>query len=135
MKILFIFLGLFLITSCAHHRDVRPGANGIHRVVIPTDNSDHGARNAIEQANHYCEQFGKTAAIIEENNKYTGSMKEEDYKTAKTAAKVAQGVGVVGSVFGGKNERDLGHVALFGGAIADGAIGKGYTVEMKFKCQ
>ena len=122
--------------SCAHHRDVRPGADGIHRVIVRSED-DEGSRDALSQANHYCEkvQKNRSAAIVSEDKKYVGSMNESDYKTAKTVSKVAQGVGTAGMIFGGRNEKTAGGVVGFGGAIADGAIGKGYTIEMKFKCQ
>ena len=129
-------LGMALFaTACAHHRDVRPGADGVNRVVIQTDDTDEGGRNAIPQANHYCEQSNKHAAIIEEGSKYTGKMSEDSYRTGKTVSKVAQAVGGAGYVFGGKNERVAGGVVGLGGGIADSALGNGYTVDMKFKCQ
>lgn len=137
MKILnLIICGLaLLLASCAHHRDVRAGADGIHRVVVKAEDGNEGARDAISQANHFCEQSNKTAAFINEEKKYTGDMKEENYKTAKTASKVAQGLGSAAWVFGGKNESNAGGIVGLGGSIARGAIGEGYSVEMKFKCQ
>lgn len=136
ISLLSVFAALFL-SSCAHHRDVRAGAEGVHRVVIQTDDTEEAARDAIQQAEHYCSERagGKSAVFIEEDKKYTGDMKEDDYKKAKTVAKVAKGVGAAGWIFGGDNERKAGGVVGLGGGIADGVIGKGYTVEMKFKCQ
>lgn len=130
-----VFMSFLFLTGCAHHRDVRPGADGIHRVLIHTDNKEEAGQDAIRQANHFCEQQNKYAAIVDEKNNYVGSMKEEDYKNAKTAAKVAQAVGGAGWVFGGKNESTAGGIVGLGGGIADSVIGKGYTVEMRFKCQ
>jgi hypothetical protein len=128
-------LSVLGLGACAHHRDVRPGTEGVHRVVITTEDTDEGARDAIAQANHYCKQYDKSAAFIDENKKYTGSMKESDYKTAKTASKVASGVGGAAYVFGGKNEKTAGGILGLGGGIANAALGNGYTVEMKFKCR
>lgn len=137
VRILTTFALVALATGCAHHRDVRPGADNLHRVVIPTDDTEAANRDAVKQANHYCEEKrgGKSAVIVEENQKYTGSMDESSYKTAKTASKVAQAVGGAGYVFGGKNERTAGGIVGLGGGIADQAIGNGYTVDMKFKCE
>lgn len=135
LRILGLMGLLFLMAACAHHRDVRAGADGIHRVVVTSEEQENGARDAIDQANHYCKQFDKYAAFINEEKKYTGSMKEEDYKTAKTASKVAQAVGGAGYVFGGRNESTVGGIVGLGGGIARGAIGNGYTTEMRFKCQ
>ncbi len=129
-----IFSFIFL-SGCAHHRDVRPGADGTHRVLIHTDNQEQAAQDAISQANHFCEQQNKYAAIVDEKNNYVGTMKEEDYKNAKTAANVAKAIGGSGWVFGGKNERTAGGIVGLGGGIADAALGNGYTVEMRFKCQ
>lgn len=40
MKRIFLIASILSLASCAHHRDVRPGANGVHRVVIPTEDTD-----------------------------------------------------------------------------------------------
>jgi len=134
MKYILSLSCMVLLASCAHHRDVRPGADGVHRVLLTAEDTESGAQEAIAQANHFCEQRGKSAAFIDENKKYTGDMKEENYKTMKTAGKVATMVGGATYVFGGKNESNLGGIVGLGGAAADVAAGKGYTIEMKFKC-
>ncbi len=126
---------MFLSLSCAHHRDVRPGADGLHRVVVPTPDKDEGARNAIEQANHYCESQNKSAAFVEEKSNYKGDLPEADYKTGKTMTKVAKVVGGAAWVLGGSKESNIGGIVGLGGAAGDAALGNGYAVEMKFKCQ
>lgn len=135
MKLILGTTLLLLLAACAHHRDVRPGADGLHRVVLQSEDDDEGTQDAIAQANHYCEQKKKEAVFVNEEKKYTGSMKESDYKTAKTASKVASGVGGAAYVFGGQKESALGGIVGLGGGIANAAIGKGYTVDMKFRCQ
>ena len=132
MILLFAFM--FTLVSCAHHRDVRPGADGVNRVVIAVDEDMHGSREALSQASHYCESLGKRAAIVSEDKKYSGDMKEEDYKKAKTATKVIGAIGGVTSIFGGRNERKAGFATAIGAGVASDVIGKGYTFEMKFKC-
>lgn len=132
-KLALLFV-LFAV-GCAHHRDVRPGADGVHRVVIQTDDVDTATRNCIDQANHYCKEKKLEAAFINEDKKYTGDMDEQTYKNAKRATTVAKTVGGAVWVFGGKRESSLGGLAGLGGAAGDAALGKGYTVEMKFKCQ
>ncbi|MDZ4663045.1 MAG: hypothetical protein SGJ18_15645 [Pseudomonadota bacterium] len=123
-----------LFLGCAHHQDVRPGAEGVHRVVIQTDNEDEGERGAISQANHYCKGLGKSAAFIDENKKYTGDMSEQKYKDGKRLSNVAKVAGGATYVMGGRRESNLGGIVGLGGAVADAALGKAYTVEMKFKC-
>ena len=132
----FIFaVSILLLSACAHHRDVRPGADGIHRVVVTDDDKEEGARNAISQANHYCKESNKSAAFIEEDSKYTGSMDESSYKTAKTISKAATAAGGSVYVMGAKKESNVGGIVGTGGAIANSALGNEYKVEMKFKCQ
>lgn len=136
MKINIILLTvLCALISCAHHRDVRPGASGIHNVAVVAETPEEGSRDAISQANHFCKEQGKYAAIVEENQKYSGDMDESTYKNAKRGAKIAQAAGSAAWVFGNKGASDAGGVVGLGGGIADQAIGKGYTVRMQFKCQ
>ncbi len=125
-----------LLGACAHHRDVRPGADGVNRVVVKSDDNDEATRDAIAQANHFCKEKNKTtAAFVDENKKYTGDMDEKTYKNAKRASTVAKTVGGTVWAMGGKKESGLGGIAGIGGVAADEALGKAYTVEMRFKCQ
>jgi hypothetical protein len=124
------------LVSCAHHRDVRPASDGLHSVQVRTETKEEGARNALSQAKHFCEQRGKYAVIEKEHAEFNhSSMSEAEYNRAKTAAKVTKGVGSAAYVFGGTKESQLGGIAALGGSIADGAIGAGYVVSMKFRCQ
>ena len=125
---------LLLLIGCAHHRDVRPGADGVHRVILVTSDTADASRSAISQANHFCKERGKAAAFIDEKSEYTGDMDEADYKKAKRISKVAKGVGGAAFVFGKKRVSDAGAVVGLGGQVADSVIGDGYTVEMNFKC-
>ena len=135
MKRSLLILPVLMLAACAHHRDVRPGDNGVHRVTIRTEDTEAGSREAISQARHYCDEKKKEAVFISEESKYTGDMDESTYKNSKRAAKVAQGVGSAVWVFGGKKESAIGGVAGLGGGIADQALGEGYHVDMRFKCQ
>jgi hypothetical protein len=74
MKLGMIFSALFF-ASCAHHRDVRAGADGVHRVIVNTDEEDEGSREAIAQAQHFCEQRNLSAAFVKEDKKFTGFIK------------------------------------------------------------
>ena len=137
MKTAFLFcLSVAALTTagCAHHRDVRAGADGIHRVVISTDDADEGSRQAISQANHFCEQRGLSPAFVNEEAKYKGDMEESTYKNAKKATTAAKILGGTTYALGGKRESSLGGLVGLGGVVGDGVLGKGYSVEMKFKC-
>jgi hypothetical protein len=130
----FALMTLFVV-SCAHHKDVRPGVDGVHRVVIQTDDIDGATRKCIKEANHYCKQKDLEAAFITEDKKYTGDMKEEDYREAKRVTEAAKTVGGAIWVFGGRRASPLGGIVGLGGVAADSYLGDPYTVEMRFKCQ
>lgn len=135
-KVKFVYILIFtFLGACAHHRDVRPGVKGVHRVRVQAESVDQGSRSAVAQANHFCEQRGLQAAFINEDSKYTGDMDEDTYKTTKRVGKVAQYLGGTVWVLGkGRGTRDAGGLVGLGGSAAQIAAGKGYTVEMKFKC-
>ncbi|CAE80070.1 hypothetical protein AB1A81_10255 [Bdellovibrio bacteriovorus] len=120
--------------ACAHHPDVRAGADGVHRVVIASEDTEQGSREAIRQANSFCKERNQTAAFINENSQYKGDYDEKTYKTAKKASKAAQVLGSATYVLGGQTESTAGGIVGLGGAVADGVLGNGYNVEMKFKC-
>lgn len=130
-----ILLTVSFLAACAHHRDVRPGADGVHRVVVVAEDEKEGARNALSQANDFCGDRKLSAAIIEEKTAYTGSMDKDTYQKTKTGARIAKTVGGTAWVLGGKNESNLGGIVGLGGQAADAAAGEGFTTEMKFKCQ
>jgi hypothetical protein len=123
-----------LMSACAHHKDVRPGADGLHTVAVQTEDNEAGSREAIDQANHYCEQSGRSAAFVDENKKYTGDVDEATYKNAKMISKVAKSAGGAVWAMGGKKESRAGGVVGLGGQTVDSVLGEGYTVTMKFKC-
>lgn len=134
MKLVVVSTLLLMITSCAHHRDVRPGEE-THKVIIQTSSKEEGSRMAISQANHYCKQSGKQPVFTEEDQKYTGDMDEKSYQAGKKASDVAKVIGGTAYTLGGKNEKNAGGLIGLGGLAADAALGKGYTVTMSFKCR
>lgn len=135
MNKIILGISILVLSGCAHHRDVRPSAKGIHLVQFQTEDKNSGYQNAKSQADHFCEQSKKLAYVKKEGYKYTGDMDEKTYKTTKTASKVAQGVGGAGYVFGGKKEKTAGGIVGLGGAIVSGVAGEGYTYKMYFICK
>ncbi len=67
LKLLFIGLFCFNLYSCSspsareNRLDVRPGVDGVHRVVIITKNQVEGSREALNQADQYCKEIKKSA--------------------------------------------------------------------------
>lgn len=129
---LFIAICLILIiTSCSHHRDVRPGTQGVHHVKLKTGDTDSGEQAAINQAQYFCEKRDRDAAFVSEEKKYTGTMDEEDYKSAKKLSRAAQTAGYMTRILAGKR---FGTAVGIGGSIGDSILGKEYQVDMKFRC-
>ena len=131
---------LFLVASCAHHRDVRPGYDGVHSVLVRSQEKEWADREAISQANHFCSQRQLAPAFIDESNRYNGEMDEgtrDTIRRASTVAMVLGGVGAAGGYgYGHRGSRDVGTV--LGAAGTTGMImtgGEVYEARMTFKCQ
>ena len=128
-----------LLSGCSywsHHRDVRPDASGTHTIILNTDDHTSGYREAKSQADNFCSKQNKATYILSEEYRYVGTISESDYLALKAAARVARNVGKV--VWGlSKDEKgeDTGLATAAGGAIANDAIGIGYTYTVKFQCQ
>lgn len=123
------------LAACAHHRDVRPGEGGLNSVDLKVEDKGDGYRDAMDQAEHYCDKREERPIIVSEDTQYVGSMDEQSYKTGRTVAKVAQVAGGAGYIFGGESERRAGGVVGLGGLVGDAALGQGYRYSMKFRCK
>ncbi len=129
-----LILALATTAGCAHHRDVRPSADGVHWVELKAETEEEGARQALSQANHFCEERKMAAAIVSEDKTYKGDMDEKNYKTLKKAGKVAQAAGGTVYALGAPRESNIGGLVGLGGGIASGLAGEGYLVKLRFKC-
>lgn len=134
-SLFFLATFLLLTAGCAHHRDVRASADGVHWVELKAESEEEGARQALSQANHFCEERKLTAAVVSEDKSYKGDMDEKNYKNLKTAGKIAQTAGGAVAVLGGnRGTSTLGGLVGLGGTVANQVAGEGYQVRMKFKC-
>jgi hypothetical protein len=89
----FALLLITLFSACAHHRDVRPGSNGVHRVAVRAVEKSDAERSAVAQAEHYCDSLNCHYVIISENTQYTGSLDENTRNTLRRASQAASFVG------------------------------------------
>ena len=143
----------FVVSSCAHHRDVRPGAGGVHKVTVRKPEKAEAEQDAISQAEHYCGTMDKHFVIVSESTKYTGSMDEATRDTLRKASKAAQVVGT-GATMARQNrqfqnaqpgthvsvhadvadpaENPIGTVGTVGHIMTNG---DDYLTEMTFKCE
>ncbi len=135
MKTSILISLILLLVSCGHHRDVRPGASGLHRVMVRSEEKETGEQEAIQQANHYCEEYEKRAAFVSERTHYSGDVDEETYKRGKALSRFVKTAGSGAYIYGGKKERNAGGVGAVGGTALDSGLGKGYTTDMSFRCQ
>ncbi len=126
MKYWIVFF-ILILGACAHHKDVRPGTEGVHWVSVKGDDPDAAAENALSQARHFCEEQDLRMGVVEEKNEYKGDMDEKEYNQAKRTSKAIQSAGVL---LGG----EAGRMARQGGHVASQSIGQGYRYSMKFKC-
>ena len=122
-----------LLVGCQHHRDVRPSPDGVHTVAFYTDDKGEGAREAIAQADHFCQETEHAAVILSESIEYFCEMEEAEYIVAKNLARAAEMAGHVLDVddTGSDNTGDIISAA---GTFADEALGDCYEVDMRFEC-
>ncbi len=135
MKFLILSALWLMLISCGHHNDVRPGASGVHRVMVRAEEKETCEQEAIRQANHYCDEYEKNAAFVSESTKYSGDVDEDTYKQGKVLSRVVKAAGSGAFIYGGKRERNAGGIGTLGGVAVDSGLGKGYTSEMSFRCQ
>lgn len=129
LKFSIVLISASYFSSCAHHRDVRPGAEGVHRVMTHDQERSSSERNALKQAEHFCKEQGKYAAIIKEETKYTGSMDEATRDTLRKASTAAIILGGASGTHGDPSPvRTAGQV---GGIMTSG---DDYVTDMSFRC-
>ena len=125
---------LFITVGCVG--DVRPGPDGIHSVILLTDDRDDGARAALRQAKRWCKQDKQDFVVHEEWISFICDMDEADYIRARQLAAAAQAAGSVtsGTSDDDSNAETVGDILQAGGAAAEAALGECYEVEMIFEC-
>jgi len=126
---------LVTLASCASHTHVRPGANGIHRVVIRGVEKETVERAAIREAGSFCGTKDLSPAFVEEKTAYTGSMDESTHKMIGKVSKAASAGGGMMGVMGGQKEKNVGQ-GIFGAGVVGATLQdeEAYTSDMSFKC-
>lgn len=125
---------MFLTTGCVG--DVRPGPDGIHSVMLLTDDRDNGARATLRQAKRWCKKDKQDFVVHEEMISFICDMDEADYIRARQLAAAAQAAGAVTSSTSddNSNAETVGDILQAGGAAAEVALGECYEVELIFEC-
>lgn len=132
----FMFLVVLVVVSgCASYEHVRPGADGVHHVIIRGVDKTDVEKEAIGEAKAFCDDRKLSAAFVQEESKYTGSMNESTHKNiGKVSGAAAAGGGMM-KVLGGSKEKNIGEGLFGAGAVGTMFQDKdAYTADMKFKC-
>ena len=116
-KISLLIVITLTLSSCASYEHVRPGADGVHRVIIRGVDKTDVEQAAIGEAKAYCDKKDLAPAFVNEDTKYTGSMKESTHKAIQKASEAAAvGGGMLGT-FGGSREKNVGEGLFGAGAV------------------
>ena len=130
-----MLFSLVILASCASHTHVRPGANGIHRVVIRGVEKQQVEQAAIREAGSFCGTKNMSPAFVDEKTAYTGSMDESTHKMIGKVTKAASVGGGMMGVMGGQKEKNVGQ-GIFGAGVVGSTLQdeEAYTSDMSFKC-
>jgi hypothetical protein len=118
--------------------NVLPSADGVHSVVLLTDNKQDGAFYAKSQAKRYCKRKEKKNYFVENQNiSYVCEMDEAKYIRAKKAAAAAEMAGIATSSASNEDSNGelVGDILASAGAITDATLGDCYEVTMHFVCK
>lgn len=83
---------------------VLPGEDGVNRIVSRDIEKEGAEEAAVDAANDYCKDRGKSAIFLDEKTQYTGSMDENTRRNVRMGGKAAQAVGMtMGGLKGNRN--------------------------------
>ncbi|NOU52285.1 hypothetical protein HG263_17285 [Pseudoalteromonas sp. JBTF-M23] len=122
-----------LLAACAHHDDVRPG-EGKHYVVIKAVDRDQGMKEALGQAEHFCDKTKNSLVVINENVDYQGEKSEKDYLDSRSTAEFVTEASTWLWILGDGHVDDAGAVAAIAGVVALESMDAPYTVTVNFRC-
>ena len=125
MVLLECFMFFLLVSLVGCMPNVLPSSDGIHSVVLFTDNKQDGTFEAKKQAKRYCKRKEKKQYYVEDQTiSYVCAVDEVKYIRAKKAAAAVGMTGIATSTG-----------LASAGLIADAAIGDCYEVKMHFVCK
>ena len=130
---------LLLLSLVGCMPNVLPSADGVHSVVLMTDNKQEGTFYAKNQAKRYCKRKQNKKNYFVENQtiSYVCDMDEAKYIRAKKAAAAAEMAGVATSTASGEDSNGelVGDILASAGAITNATLGDCYEVKMHFVCK
>jgi hypothetical protein len=118
--------------------NVLPSADGVHSVVLMTDNKQEGTSYAMRQGKRYCKKKEKKQFYVKDQLiSYVCEMDEQKYIRAKKAAAAAEMAGVATSTASNEDSNGelVGDILASAGAITDATLGDCYEVKLHFVCK
>ena len=118
--------------------NVLPSADGVHSVVLLTDNKQEGTYYATRQGKRYCKRAEKKTFYVEDQTvSYICQMDEQKYIRAKKAAEAAEIAGLATSTASDEdsNGQLVGDILTTAGAVTDATLGDCYEVKLHFVCK
>ena len=89
LKLMLLAAFVVSVAACSSAKKrVMPGADGNHKVVATDYKKEDSAEAAVDAANDFCEDRGKTAAFTSEKQKYQGKYDEKTNDMTDKAADV-----------------------------------------------
>ncbi len=129
---------LMMLTFLGCMPNVLPSADGVHSVVLMTDNKQEGTFYAKNQAKRYCKRKEKKQYYVEDQSiSFVCQMDEAKYIRAKKAAAAAEMAGIATSTASDEDSNGelIGDVLASAGAITDATLGDCYEVKLHFVCK
>ena len=118
--------------------NVLPSADGVHSVVLLTDDKQEGTYYAMRQGKRYCKRAEKKTFYVEDQTvSYVCEMDEQKYIRAKKAAEAAELAGLATSTASDEDSSGqiVGDILITAGAVTDATLGDCYEVKIHFVCK
>ncbi|MBD1582620.1 hypothetical protein [Pseudoalteromonas sp. S16_S37] len=122
-----------LLAACAHHDDVRPGESK-HYVVVKAVDRDQGMKEALGQAEHFCDKTKSSLVVLNEQVDYQGEKAEKDYLNNRSTAELVTDVSAWLWILGDGHVDDAGAIGTIAGIGTLEAMGAPYLVTVNFRC-
>ncbi|CAH9053247.1 hypothetical protein PSECIP111951_02509 [Pseudoalteromonas holothuriae] len=121
------------LAACAHHDDVRPGSNK-HYVVVKSVDRNKGIKEALGQAEHFCEKNDSKFIVINEKVDYQGEEPEKEYLDNHSTAEFVTEASTWLWILGDGYVDDVAAVTTLAGVAVLDSMGAPYVITVNFRC-
>lgn len=134
LRIIGIVTTFILFMGCAHSFDVKLGEGGIHKIILTEKAIDDGSEEALYQANHFCEKRNLSAAVVNQQVVYIGSINEKKYIAKRNNIKAAKILNESEYALSGDNDLGIGNTLGATVMAREVLLKDGYKIQLEFKC-